>query len=402
VTSNDEVTAFADAVAGMTKQHWGEATAAATGDLEGLWRSAATQGWFDLGAADALDAALAAARELGRLACPLPLIDGFVAARLLPDAKLDSAETRVLVATGAGNDHVEHVEAAAAATHVLLVPPGSGTAELREIAEVVERPGLAVPAWSRVRLGATTATVELDADRADEAVLLVRLGLAARAMAAAERAHEMAVEHAKTRHQFGKPIGSFGAVQQRTATCQIDVSAGALLLEQAEQQWLAGSPEWTSWAEIAVEHVREAAPRVQLGAHHTLAAIGYFEEHEAPWLFRRVHADTTRLREFPRAAGEFADVLVETEASLPASDLGPTGEASATRCGPCSPPTPTGVPGAARRRTGNSCARSPTAAGSDSPGPRSSAAATRRWPSRSCSTRRPPTPAPRSARRSGR
>jgi len=68
--------------------------------------------------------------------------------------------------------------------------------------------------------------VEIDADTADEAVVLLRLQLAVRALAAAERFHEMAVERATQRRQFGKVIGSFGAVQQRTATCQIDVALG--------------------------------------------------------------------------------------------------------------------------------------------------------------------------------
>lgn len=348
MTSQDELAAVADAVARMADEQWGDATAAPSGDLEKLWRSAAAQGWFELGTADAPDAALAAVRALGRVACPLPVLDGFVAARLLPDpAGVESGEVRVLVAlTGAGAvehraaehpaaEHpaagepavVEHAEAAEAATHVLLLPPGGGTAVLREIAGTEPQPGLAVPSWSRVRLGAVTTTADIDTARADEAVLLLRLGLAARASAAARRAHEMAVEHARTRHQFGRPIGSFGAVAQRTASCQIDVAAAELLLAQARRRWGAGAPDRASWVEIAVEHVRDTAPRVQLGAQHTLAAVGYFEEHEAPWLFRRVHADLTRLREFPRSAGELADVLVETGASLPPFDAGPVGEA---------------------------------------------------------------------------
>lgn len=328
MASNDEVAAFAESVARVVGDHWGDATAAASGDLEKLWRTAAAQGWFGLGRAGALDAALAAVRRLGRVACPLPVLDGFVAGRLLPDLPgLDSGDVRVLVAVSGVTEVVDHAEAATAATHVLLVPAQGGTAVLREITGTEARPGLAVPSWSRVRLGTTVATLDIDPVRADEVVVLLRLGLATRATAAAERAHEMAVEHARTRHQFGRPIGSFGAVQQRTASCQIDVSAANLLLGQAQRQWAARTAEWASWAQIAVEHVRAAGPRVQLGAQHTLAAVGYFEEHEAPWLFRRVHADLTRLHEFPRAAGEIADVLVETGASLPPFDAGESGEA---------------------------------------------------------------------------
>ena len=73
-----------------------------------------------------------------------------------------------------------------------------------------------------------------------------------------------------------------------------------------------GSPDWPLQAEIAVEFIAAAARRVQLGAQHTLAAMGYFEEHDAPWLFRRVHGDITRLHTLPLRAGQVADILAET------------------------------------------------------------------------------------------
>ncbi|GDY58932.1 hypothetical protein SVIO_095550 [Streptomyces violaceusniger] len=159
---------------------------------------------------------------------------------------------------------------------------------------------------------------------------LLRLQLAVRALAAAGRAHEMAVEHAKERRQFGRVIGSFGAVQQRIADCQIDLSSGRLLVDDAVRAFERGSPDRLLASEIAVEHARLRAPAVQLGAHHTLAAVGYFEEHGAPWLFRRVHGDIARLRDLPHSAGGVADVLVEGAGSLPAARLDATGEAFRT------------------------------------------------------------------------
>ena len=115
-------------------------------------------------------------------------------------------------------------------------------------------------------------------------------------------------------------------MQQRVASCQIDVSAGRQLLDRAAAAYRAGGPTGRCRREIAVEFIARAARRVQLGAHHTLAATGYFEEHDAPWLFRRVHADVMRLAALPPGAGSVADVLVETDTALPAFDLGPFGE----------------------------------------------------------------------------
>jgi len=324
----EELAAFGASVAGVTARRWGRAAGVAGADLAGLWADGAARGWFGLGGDDALDAALAAIRELGRVACPLPVMDGFVAARVLGGedkaaGQIASGETRVLVAAEADTGYLD---GGTVATHVLTLPAGGGTAQLRPVTACRELPGLAVPPWSTVELGPPQAHAELDAAVADRAVGLLRLGLAARALAAAERAHEMAIEHAKTRRQFGKAIGSFGAVQQRTATCQIDVSAAGLLLARAAGAYQAGRPDWLLQAEIAVEFIAAAARRVQLGAQHTLAAMGYFEEHDAPWLFRRVHADITRLHTCPLRAGDVADILVETRASLPAFNLGPEGE----------------------------------------------------------------------------
>ena len=351
----DETAAFATSVAGVAARYWARAADAGAGDaggrrLSALWAAGADQGWFALGEEEALDAALAATRELGRVACPLPVADAFVAARVLGReekvaGQLAAGEIRVLVALESDAGEVRYLDAGPAATHVLTLPPGTdaavgtdaaagttGTAALRPITACRPLPGLAVPAWSAVTLGPAEAQAEITAARTAENVTLIRLGLAARALAAAERAHEMAVEHAKSRRQFGQLIGSFGAVQQRVASCHIDVSAARQLLDRAAAAYGSGRADWPLQAEIAVEFIALAARRVQFGAHHTLAAIGYFEEHDAPWLFRRVQADIARLAALPPPGGSVADVLVEadaqveTVASLPAFDLGPNGE----------------------------------------------------------------------------
>jgi alkylation response protein AidB-like acyl-CoA dehydrogenase len=220
---------------------------------------------------------------------------------------------------GGGGDGgtVRYAEAGSVATHVLTLPAAGGVARLRAVEAWARTAGLAAPDWYELTLGRTVSTVEVDAGAVDEAVVLLRLGLATRALAAAERAHEMAVEHAKVRRQFGRAVGGFGAVAGRTAWCQIEVTAGSLLIADAARRFESGAADWRLAAEIATRHARSAAPRVQLGAHHTLAAGGYFEEHDAPWLFRRVHADVVRLAEFPRAAGDVADVLVESDGRLP-------------------------------------------------------------------------------------
>ena len=300
--------------------------------MESVWDAAARQGWLGLGADDALHAAVVVMRELGRAACPLPAMDAFVAGRLLASrvdaaAAIANGALRAVVGPEQGAGDIHHVEAAAYATHVLLVAPGGGEVSLRPIVSFVETPGLARPAWSTVVTGPPAEVQTISEDAAEEAFALLRLGLAVRAMGAAEHAHELALEHAKVRRQFGSPIGSFQAVQHRVATCEIDVRAGRLLADEAIRLHGSFHGSWLLASELTVAHATAAAPRVQLDAHHTLAAIGYFEEHEAPWLFRRVHADVARIALFALRRGEPADMLVESPSSLPPFDLGETAEA---------------------------------------------------------------------------
>ncbi|CAK7287890.1 acyl-CoA dehydrogenase family protein [Streptomyces misionensis] len=330
-TPPDEVAAFSESVRGTLARHWPAPTASPDADLAKLWRAAAEQGWLELGVDGAIAAAVAAVRELGRVACPLPLMDTYVATLVFSEEsellnRIVSGEIRVIASLDEGEDQARHLDAADQATHLLTIPPAGGTARLRPLHDVRPTPGLAAPAWSTATLGDPEATSEVGPGEADEALVLLRLQLAVRALAAAERAHELAVAHAKERRQFGKVIGSFGAVQQRVAACQINVSAGGLLVTDAVRSLEQGSRERLLMVELAVEHARSVAPLVQLGAHHTLAAIGYFEEHDAPWLFRRVQGDVSRLQTLPRSAGDVADVLVEGTGSLPAADLGEVGE----------------------------------------------------------------------------
>src|SRR6185437_15986939 len=75
-----------------------------TGDMRHMWNAAAEQGWLNCAGDGALATVLTALRAAGRAACPLPVMDAFVAGRLLtdrPDLVDDIADgtVRVLVTT---------------------------------------------------------------------------------------------------------------------------------------------------------------------------------------------------------------------------------------------------------------------------------------------------------------
>jgi alkylation response protein AidB-like acyl-CoA dehydrogenase len=332
----EELADLRSTVAGGLRGTWdGPPVAADAADaLRAAWEIAARQGWTELGEDGALDALLAVTAELGRLACPLPLADAYVAVNLLAgreDLTAAIAAGRVcpVVAVAPADGVVRHVEAATVATHVLLLPVAGDEVLLAPVSVVRPTPGTPVPAWAEVEWSAGDAVAVATTSAATEAARAVlRLALATRAVGAAGRAAELALAHASLRHQFGRPIGSFQAVSHRCVDGAIDVAAFSALAEEATRLGLAADPAWPLAAELAVTHATVAAPRVQFGAHHTLAATGYFEEHEAPWLFRRVHADIARIGQFPLACGEPADVLLECGGGLPPLHLGERAEAA--------------------------------------------------------------------------
>ncbi|MYS85508.1 acyl-CoA dehydrogenase family protein [Embleya scabrispora] len=343
VSRRDEVAEFTANAAALITRHWGRADAAPTGDLDRLWDVGAVHGWFDLGDTDALVAAIALVRALGRAACPLPVLDAFVAARLF------AANTGLAGAIGDGGIRVVTalpgvpgeadvgadclIEAGDAATHVLRLPFGGGPVGLYRIlaAEPVE--GLAVPKWSRARLGAALAYGAISADRVDRMVTLLRLGLAVRAFGAAERA--AASEPAGAGIGCGARVGAFAAGRPRAEHGRIELDAGDLLITDAVRRYAEGGPDWVLAAELAVAHVRRVAPRVRVDVRRPPPSAGCSDEHEAPWLFRRVHADLACLGAFGAPGGEVADRLLEADPNpdpdagigLPELRLGPDGDA---------------------------------------------------------------------------
>jgi alkylation response protein AidB-like acyl-CoA dehydrogenase len=331
-----ELAALRDSVRGVCSRWWPSATTAQEGDVTALWGVAAEQGWTDFGDPALVAAAVAVQEELGRVGCPLPVVDVALAAGVL--AARGAADIVAAIATGTVRPVIahaalvadpvvtRHVEAAAAATHLLVVDETAGRVGWFTMAgaEVTPLPGLPAPAWSAVRLARPDWTESLSAY--PDLLLVRRLGLAVRAVAAAARTHELAVEHARHRRQFGKPIGSFQAVSHRLVKSEITLTAARELLGHVTQLRETADGGWRLAAEIYLEFVADRLAGLQFDGHHTLAAVGYFEEHEAPWLFRRVHADLAVLSAIgrPVSVGEY---LVDHGMRLPAYDRGPSAEA---------------------------------------------------------------------------
>jgi len=88
-----------------------------------------------------------------------------------------------------------------------------------------------------------------------------------------DRALRMTAEYTIGREQFGRPIASFQAVQQRAADAYIDSEAIRLTTWQAAWRLAADRPATTEVA-IAKFWASEAAHRVVYAAQHLHGGIG--------------------------------------------------------------------------------------------------------------------------------
>jgi alkylation response protein AidB-like acyl-CoA dehydrogenase len=330
-----------EAARGLLLRHWpidgAPARLGEPGALAEVWRVAVAHGWSALGIDGDTQGWVAVLEETGRAACPLPLRDSAVAAMGLRAAgdraelldQVRAGEVVIGLALGAaagerGAGEVQaggerelrlsgtarFIEGVGVITHLLVAVDGElGCALLGAYqpgVSAVVAPGLAAP-LHEVRLdGVAAERVGVPADAFDSMISLARLGCVARALGAAQRSFELAVEHARNRRQFGAPIGRFQAVQHRLADSAIAIDATRLLVQRAAIARDGDDSAWALRADAAAAYGAPALRRVARDAQHTLAGVGYMEEHEAPRHFRRVFADTVRFGGAPAARARLA------------------------------------------------------------------------------------------------
>lgn len=361
-TTDEDRELIRDNVRALLSKHWSAEHALTLASdpaaVRSILRGLGEQGLLELGgrqSAGGLQEALVVMQELGRAACPAAMREAVLTNWLLGAASADSAlasavhegqaslavifgvgdqggAQRLTVAGGKLNGEAGGVEGMAEATHlVVLSEDVAGFAIVECHAPGVSyefTPGLAVPSFARVRFHDVPATPILLTDQARRDVeILSRLCLLARALGAAERGFELAVDHAKQRHQFGQPIGRFQAIQHKLADALTELDGSRLTLAHAGEAFDLGVEHWRYFACAAFAYASPALRQVTLETHHVLGAIGYAEEHEAPRHFRRAHADLIRHGGVRSARAELAEALIDAGGVLPEYDLGSTGNA---------------------------------------------------------------------------
>ena len=122
--------------------------------------------------------------------------------------------------------------------------------------------------------------------------LLLQKGAALRCtqmVGALQEVLDMTVEYVKNRVQFGRPIGSFQAIQHYCANMATDVDGSRFITYQAIWRLGEGLPSDLE-VSSAKAWVSDSAQRVAATAHQCHGAIGFTQEHDLQLFTRRLKA----------------------------------------------------------------------------------------------------------------
>ena len=128
-----------------------------------------------------------------------------------------------------------------------------------------------------------------------------RIGIAAQALGIAQAALDKSVQYAKERKQFGKTIGSFGALQEKIALMGTNVEASRLLIHKAAILKDAHK-SYTKAAAMAKSFASQTAMDAATDCVQIFGGYGYMQEYGVERLMRdakitQIYEGTTEIQQ---------------------------------------------------------------------------------------------------------
>jgi alkylation response protein AidB-like acyl-CoA dehydrogenase len=116
------------------------------------------------------------------------------------------------------------------------------------------------------------------------------LAIAAEMVGTARRLFDMALDYAKQRVQFDRPIGSFQAIQHKLAEMSLEVERATAAVQYASMTIDAGTADRTRACHVAKAAAGAAARRNLKDSIQIHGGIGYTWEHDLHLYLRRATA----------------------------------------------------------------------------------------------------------------
>jgi alkylation response protein AidB-like acyl-CoA dehydrogenase len=231
--------------------------------------------------------------ELGYACAPSPFVSNACAGLFISGAGSDDQRSTWLPGIASGEARgaaaltpdPEPIVGAAEGSSVLVLNDGEGARIVQTSAASLERLEM---------IDTTRAYFRVSAEGGDPLpgdvgppVDKSTIAMAAELVGVAQRALDMAVDYAKEREQFGRPIGSYQAVSHRLADMLWAVEEARSLTYYAA--WVADAePESLGLAaSMAKARASDAAASVSHDAIQTLGGIGFTWEHDVHFLLKR-------------------------------------------------------------------------------------------------------------------
>jgi alkylation response protein AidB-like acyl-CoA dehydrogenase len=167
---------------------------------------------------------------------------------------------------------------------------------------------VALPAGEIVAQGGKAQSI---ATKMDELLLL---GTAVELLGTAQAALDITLAYIKLREQFGKPIGSFQALQHRAVNCYVDAELNRSLIFAVLAAWDAGTchPAMVAATKARASRCALDTVRAALQLH---GAIGYTDEHDIGIYYKRAVALATKYGNEITHVGRFSELTMPAGAT---------------------------------------------------------------------------------------
>ncbi|MGV0743355.1 acyl-CoA dehydrogenase family protein [Mycolicibacterium sp. XJ870] len=254
------------------------------------------------------------------------LLDAFIggtrtAAFAVPD-RAGAFDPQAVTVTGDGtlSGTVEHVIDGGAADVLLVAATGTDGVALYAVdAADVERTPLVTLDLTRpqatIVLADAPARLVAGADEAERvithALQVASALLASEQVGAAQHLLDLSVEYAKSRLQFGRPIGSFQAVKHRLADCLVDLEHARSAAYHAVWALTDGSDDPALAASIAQATASAAFAKIAADAIQVHGGIGFTWEHQAHLYFKRATTDAALLGSAEAHRSRIAELVLD-------------------------------------------------------------------------------------------